>query len=262
MQFLDDFIKANSHLVKNTLDGYTTDLKQFGLYNSKDLEKINGGDIEAYINHLLGKGYKPKTINRKLVSLKKYLVYLNAHKGLKNNVSAYIEGIKVQDNQYLDEAKVINNSEYKRILNQAKLENDYKAVAIMVTLAHTGVRVSELIQIKGTQYKSGDLTVRGKGRKFRNVSISSEVIEAIDDYRRHRKHTESDYVFINDQNNNVISRQEINKIISHYGGKARIKKTKTHPHAFRHMVGFTLTHSGLAIQEVANVLGHGNVNTG
>jgi len=258
---LDDFIQVNSRLVKNTLEGYKTDLKQFDSYNTKALESLDSDDIEAYIAYLLSKGYKAKTINRKLVSLKKYLLYLNAAGKLKNNVAAYIEGIKLQDEQYLDEERVINSNEYKRLLNQAEIAKDLRAVALIVTLAHTGMRISEVIQLKGAQYKTGEVTVRAKGRKFRNVMITNEAIEAINNYRKERKHSNDDYIFINVRNSNQISRQEANKIISFYGGKARIKKTKTHPHAFRHLAGYTLTKAGLPIDQVATMLGHGNINT-
>lgn len=260
LEYLDEFLESNNKLVKNTLDAYATDLKQFFKYNRKDLEKFDGEDIERYIRYLLAKGYKTKTINRKLTSIKKYLIFLNQTGRLQNNISSYIEGIRIQEEQYLDEDKIINNNEFKRLLNQAKQKDDVRAAAIITLLGYTGLRVSEVIQLKGVGYKTGEVTVRGKGRKFRNIPIADEVIEAIDEYRKVRKHDANDYIFINEINNNPIPRQKINEILSYYGGKARIKKTKTHPHAFRHLAGINLS-KVLPIAEVATLLGHSNINT-
>lgn len=260
MEYLDDFIKTNAHLVKSTLSSYRTDIIQFFEYFNEDISSLNGEAIEEYFTHLLSKGFKPKTIARKLVSLRKFLIYLNTSGKVKNDAYTYIEVIRVQEDYYLDENKVLNSNEFKRLLSHAKAADDLRAVAIFKALAFSGVRISELLQFKGINYKTGEVTIRAKKRTFRTVPIHSEVIEAIDDYRRQRKHSDSDYIFLNQSNENRMSRQEIDKIIKYYSGKAKIKRTKAHAHSFRHMAGINLIDE-LGIDGVATFLGHSNVNT-
>ena len=258
--YLDEFLEAKNNLVKNTLSSYKTDLKQFSMFYKKDISELDSEDIESYITYLLGKGFKAKTINRKLTSLRKYIEYLNGSNKLDNKVSLYIEGIKVQEDYFIDPDKIININEFNRIAAQAKKANDKRALAIIYTLGYTGVRVMELLQFHAFQYRNGEVTVRGKGRKFRNIPIAEEVIYYIDEYVKERKHKSGDFIFINERNNNVMPRQEINKIIKNYAGQARIKKTKAYPHAFRHLFCLTLS-KDMPLDEVAALAGHSNINT-
>lgn len=240
---------------KNTRSGYKTDISQFLNFYDAALEKLEYSDIEKYVEHLKHQNLKAQTMNRKLTALKKYLRHLNI------GVYDEIECVKVQQKQWLEEAKTITSSEYRRLLNQAEQANDLFAVAVITTLASTGCRVSELISIKGTAYRSGETEIIGKGNKARWLFVSQEAIEAIDLYRKKRGHKDNDFIFINDKNAKPVARQKINEVLSVYGGKARIKKTKTHPHAFRHMVGMTLVESDMPIDRVATILGHNNINT-
>ncbi|WP_432408547.1 tyrosine-type recombinase/integrase [Wukongibacter sp. M2B1] len=260
LEHLDEFLEAKNNLVKNTLSSYKTDLKQFSMFYKKDISELDSEDIESYITYLLGKGFKAKTINRKLTSLRRYVEYLNGSNKLENKVALYIEGIKVQEDYYIDPDKIININEFNRIAAQAKKANDKRAIAIIYTLGYTGVRVSELLQLHTFQYKTGEVTVRGKGRKFRNVPIAEELIYHIDEYVKERRHKAGEPIFMNERNNKVMSRQEINKIIKRYAGQARIKKTKVYPHAFRHLFCLTLS-KDMPLDEVAALVGHSNINT-
>ncbi|MCG8541233.1 MAG: tyrosine-type recombinase/integrase [Clostridia bacterium] len=260
LKYLDEFLEAKNNLVKNTLSSYKTDLKQFSMFYKKDISKLDSEDIESYITYLLSKGFKAKTINRKLTSIRRYVEYLNGNNKIENRISLYIEGIRVQEEYFIEPDKIINISEFNRIVTQVKKVNDKRALAILYTLAFTGVRVSELLQLHTFQYRTGEITVRGKGRKFRNIPIGEEAIYYIDEYTKQRRHKAGEPIFINERNNNVMSRQEINKIIKHYAGQARIKKTKAYPHAFRHLFCLTLS-KDMPLDEVAALAGHSNINT-
>lgn len=257
---LEDFLNdSRKKLSENTLQGYQIDIKQFSEFYTGDLNALKTKDIERYQKYL-EKTYKPKTTNRKLFSLKKYLMHLNKKAYIENTAYLEIEAVKIQDEGFLDENRVVNNNECKRLINKAKEHQDKRAVAIMTTLAFTGLRVSELLSLECFDYRTGEIIITGKGAKKRVVFIADEVIQAIDEYVAERGHKKGDYIFINQRNKNQMPRQRINEIISHYGGQAKILKSKTHPHAFRHMVGVTLIKK-MPIEEVRAMLGHSNITT-
>lgn len=247
---------------KNTRQSHQAGLKTFFNWFKGNLDDCTFETFEAYKDYLINQNYKAQSINLKLIAIKKYMKFLHIENKIQNKAFEKIELIKINQKQWLDEATSITANEYKRLLAQAEKANDLQAIAIMKTLACTGCRVSELIKMKGLEYKNGDYEIKlGKGGKSRIVFVNNEAIEAINDYRRKRGHEENDYIFMNKFNRNHIARQEVNKLISKYGGLAKIKKTKTHPHAFRHMVGFNLIAQGVPIDQVSKYLGHTNVNT-
>ncbi|SHK46395.1 tyrosine-type recombinase/integrase [Tepidibacter formicigenes] len=260
--FLEDYInEMREEKSKHTVSYYITDIKQFDRFiKFKDIEEIKNIDIEEYKSNLLcEKSLKPKTINRKLLSFKKYLEWINENEKIDLIKILKIKLIKIQRQDYLEE--MLEISDFERLVRMAEREKDTRAIAIFNTLYLTGMRVSELLQLKVSDITNDYITIIGKGEKSRDIFVIDELKEYLKDYIRDRKPPIGGFLFINQNNNNVMSRQSVDDLIKKYAGIAKVKLTKAHAHNFRHLAGLRMIEEGLTIDEVADVLGHGNINT-
>jgi integrase/recombinase XerD len=243
----------------NTVDAYISDLNQFFSFISKNFDCIEQQDIDDYISHLLSRNLKPKTINRKLISIKQFIEYLNNCSDYGRKICLEVEVLKVQRQEYLEE--VITQNDFERLVRLAEREKDFRALAIFYTLYLTGLRVSELITLKVADKDKKAITVLGKGEKYRDILIPERLVEYLNLYIKERKHKPTDYLFLNELRNTPMSRQSVHNVIKLYAGMSKIKLSRAHAHNFRHLYCLRLAEEGLTIDEIADLAGHANINT-
>jgi len=249
------FIQAGySSLAPSTRKAYETDLNVFFRIVGKDITAVTALDIPAYVDALEREGLKNSTINRKLYSLSKvFKLYQVAGMIDKNPVAE------------LNKVKKITRAVSKQIDAQIEL-SDIQAVTaagtrtavIIKTLANTGLRISELINIKHgdiENYRTGGKTYKrvrivGKRKKERFIYLSEELYQDI----RRAFTGESEYLFHSESGrilNRVNLYKQIRQAFKAYTGK------DVHPHSLRH---FFATHKikieKQDIKAVSKYLGH------
>ena len=247
---------------ENTVKAYISDIQQFNSFiqkNNREFDDIGNKDIEDFITHLLGTknkltGHllKPQTVNRKLVSIRKFIEYLNASDEYKGKLFIEIELLKVQEQYYLD--NLLTKQEYDRMVERTLLDEDLNAYLIFNTLYYTGVRVSELLQMKAEHISNDSLTVRGKGKKYREIILSEAIIKILKEHINRNNIGPEEKIF-------NMTRQNVHATIKKHAGRCRIKLAHAHAHNFRHLCAFRLIDNGASIEEVADFLGHSNINT-
>jgi integrase/recombinase XerD len=138
--------------------------------------------------------------------------------------------------------------------------------AILETLYATGMRVSEIVNVKLDNVNAdvGFIRCTGKGNKERIVPLGRKAIESIERYLRHSRQKllhqkESDYLFIS-RLGKKISRQSFWKIIKRYAREADLKKS-IRPHILRHSFATHLLERGADLRSVQEMLGHANIST-
>jgi len=259
-EYLEQFEeKEQKKKSANTIRAYMTDLKQFKSYLKKDLELLTEDDINQYKLYLMNKRLKAKTINRKLISIRRFIEHLNSQDAFTDKIHIEIETIKIQRQEYLED--ILTYNDYERLIRAAEKENDVRAIAVFSALYLTGMRVSELLQINVSNITDKTISVIGKGDKVRDIFIADQLIKNLNKYIKHRKHKEEDFLFLNENNDNPMSRQSVHRLIKKYAGKAKIKLTRAHAHGFRHLCGYRLIEKGMSLDEVADILGHADINT-
>jgi integrase/recombinase XerD len=241
----------------NTVSAYVSDLRQFFEFINKDFDLIKTEDIDNYKSLLLSQNMKPKTINRKLVSIRRFIDFLNNNTSVK--VLSEVRMIKIQRQDYLEE--ILSKSDFDRMVKAAVQNKDKRALAIFFVLYLTGGRVSEILQLKIGDINSETKTVQGKGKKYRYLFFPDILKDYLADYTTGRNASEDDYLFINTRNTNPMDRQSVHKLIKKYAGICKIKLSKAHAHSFRHLYCFRLIEEGLTLEEVADLAGHTDINT-
>lgn len=142
---------------------------------------------------------------------------------------------------------------------------------IMIMLYDTGARIQETLAIKlcDIQYRSATVTLSGKGRKVRCVTLMDSTMKHLHNYIRlfHSDSADSDYLFFT--NRKMIKKQmttdNARRIVRYYGIIAREKcnavPENVHPHLFRHSRAMHLYQNGMPLALISQWLGHSSVET-
>lgn len=243
----------NEQLSSNTIEAYERDLRQFLNFverTGKRTGEINGEEIDGFRASLKGRALP--TINRKMISLRRYLSFT----GL-DPTRAKTE--RMQNQQYLDEQKVLGKNEIQRMVEKAQEEEDWRAVALFSTLAYTGGRVSEILQLSLKDFERDAVMIRGKGKKYRELFLPLNLRKILKTYVGQGRMERGEALFTGERG--AINRQTVDRIIKKYAYLCQIHPSKAHAHAFRHHVGRSLAESQVPIDQIADILGHSDINT-
>lgn len=264
-------------LNEKTLKAYETDLKQFEetitkLYEKKPFESISSDEFKLYVRDL--SRFKPKTIKRKVASLKTMINFIEIEEEKFINPLRKLR-IKIKVPMILP--TVMNRQEIVNILSFLYLrkKNDRKKsgsayeetlrhIAVVELLFGTGIRVSELCSLRNNcvDLDEGAIKVNGKGSKERLIQIcQEEILDALRTYRKHclRKKNSGDLFFTN-RLGKGLSTQSVRGLIKKIVAQSGVTKTVT-PHTFRHTFATLLLEEGVDIKYIQSILGHSSLAT-
>lgn len=150
-----------------------------------------------------------------------------------------------------DLPKYIEISKLKELMEKAR-EDSRRDYLIIKFLFHTGVRVSELIDIRKKDIKDGIVEVRdGKGGKDRTVPIDEELEDLIGFY--------TEDMSINDKLFDM-TRQNVDRIVKKYRDKVD-ELEEASAHMIRHSFGVHCVKSGTNLRAIQKFLGHSSLTT-
>ena len=255
-----NYLKYERAYSDNTVGAYMNDLNKYEEFLKKDILKSDTEDLEKYLKYI--KNLESTTVAHKITSIKSYFNY-NIKRGIVSvNPADKVSRPKLTKHlpEYLTEEEV-----GKLLDVEVKSPYDYRNKTILELLYSSGIRISELVNIKTPNYDSEECLIRimGKGSKERIVPLGDYAINIMNDYMNNyrplinKKHT--DYVFINNRGDK-ISRQFIFKVIKKEALKKGIKKDIS-PHTLRHTFATHLLKNGADLRIIQELLGHENIST-
>ena len=162
------------------------------------------------------------------------------------------------------QVEVFNEKQLERLLFYVQGEKvSARNKAIVLTLLYTGVRVSELcdIKAKNIDFLTGHLKVVGKGGKVREVPLKPEVSEAYKDYltvRNRNKQSDSGFLFLGQRG--PLQRDAVNTLLESLTMKAGLD-VRLKPHTFRHTFCSRLVKKGVPLTTVSKLAGHSSIET-
>ncbi|MFV2046288.1 tyrosine-type recombinase/integrase [Metabacillus sp. YM-086] len=250
-----------------TIQSYVGDVIGFQKYLEEKVAEnqlLSRFAFVRYKQHLLDEVFSSATINKKINSLKVYNDFLRM-KGIVNDSFIHIKRDRIKvaaGSEHVVTA--LSDKEVEQLLfcleDQRKVSRRNQLIAYL--LLYTGVRVSELINIKlsDIDFLTNTLTVRGKGGKVREISMRKDVVELINQYvkgdRMESKFRESEYLLVS-QRAQKMHRDAIRDWL------AKLSKElgfKLHPHLFRHTFCTRLLKKGVDLTTVSKLAGHATVN--
>jgi integrase/recombinase XerD len=277
---ISDFLthcRYEKNLSEKTIKAYYIDISQFEHFLKESelttkLESIDKTIIKKYLQIL--SVHKPKTIKRKVAALKTMfnffeyddVIIVNPFRKIKINIKESVLLPKVMNLKEVENILRISYRERNKIQNKQTYTylSSIRSIAIIELLFATGIRVSELCNIKTNDIDldSGLLKVKGKGNKERIIQICNKAsLEPLRSYYDmfSKKIVSSGYFLVN-RFNLRLSEQSVRNLIKKYSQFAKIGRTIT-PHTFRHTFATLLLEEDVDIKYIQQMLGHSSILT-
>ena len=272
-----NYIVSEKHLSNNTAISYRTDLT--GFFNeikNTDVRHVTRYDIITYINALDQRNYATITIFRKVSVLRSFFKFLYLEKYTDHNIASDIDlpkiSVKIPDFLTVEEINTLFKT-----LDNIKSHENIRLRAILEMLYSSGMRISELLNIKldDVLYNNASvkesIVVSGKGKKERTVFLNDHAIKSLNIYIKDRRRLlidgkESKWLFCSYRNNKnaldvALTRQRVFQLLKQLAINSGIDATKVTPHVFRHSFATHLLANNVDIRFVQEFLGHTNIAT-
>ena len=266
-----EYCGTQKRLDEKTLKAYRIDLRQFSEQtSSQEITDITSETLEAYIAKL-HQQYKPKTVKRKIASVKALFHYLEYKDIIDRNPFNKIQ-VRFREPVILPKTIPLHTVEtflttiYKQRSN-AKTDyqkrNALRDAAVAELLFATGMRISELCTLKNEDVNlyEGIILIYGKGDKERRIQIGNDaVIHILEEYKNDfQTEIESCKHFFANQSGKALSDQSVRRMINKYTSLAAIDLHIT-PHMFRHTFATSLLEADVDIRYIQEMLGHSSIN--
>ena len=265
------YCHMQKRLDEKTQKAYKIDLEQFcALTFSTATTEITSETIEDYIAKL-HQQYKPKTVRRKIASLKAFFHYLEYKNIIVQNPFSKIQ-IRFRDPVILPKTIPLHTVEiflstiYKQ-RRTAKTDyqkrNALRDAAVIELLFATGMRISELCALKNNDVNlfDGIILIYGKRDKERRIQIGNDaVIRILKEYKKDfQSEIQNCNHFFATQSGKTLSDQSVRRMINKYASLACIDLHIT-PHMFRHTFATSLLEADVDIRYIQEMLGHSSIN--
>jgi len=265
-QFLDA-IWMERGLSANTLGAYRADLMTLWrglLENDVQIEQAEKADLLEFIARRVDAGAKPRSTARQLSSFRRFFRYI-MREGLRDtDPTADIEMPRIGRSL----PKSLTEDEVDGLLKAPNTDEPlgHRDRAMLELLYATGLRVSELINLKQSQinFNQGVLRIIGKGDRERLIPLGEESQRWLKDFIDGPRmeillERQTDYLFPT-RRGDRMTRQAFWHIIKRYAQKAGIDK-KLSPHSLRHAFATHLLNHGADLRVVQLLLGHSDLST-
>tara|TARA_B100001248_G_scaffold59056_1_gene40304 strand:- start:125120 stop:126073 length:954 start_codon:yes stop_codon:yes gene_type:complete len=284
-KLLKDFEKKLSFGIttysKNTIISYVDDVRLYliknGFEHLKIEELFTENRIINYFEMLLTSDvdkYKKSSAKRKLSSISKFIDFLVDKQLVPSNFINTLDkkillGNKIETPKanFIDQKKLYNFT--NNLLKELNSDNInyflYRDIVLVLTLIFTGLRVSELINIKISNINSANNEILGITRKGWNKNKSTSIpidtrylqIPLMNLVKKTKqKNPNLIWLFIN-RKNEKLTRQNVYKIVKKLSNK--YLGYSVNPHLFRHSFATSLISNGATTTEVQKMLDHKNV---
>jgi integrase/recombinase XerD len=260
------FCRMEKGLSQNSLDAYDRDLTAFQAY----VLPLTKGDFPQadvlirYLNRLYEKGLSSRSIARHLSSIRSLFRFLVADGRMEVDPTEHLSSPK----QWSTIPKFLNREQIEKLVATPDClkPSGIRDRAMLELLYATGMRVSELIQLRSSSIDMGLGLVRvtGKGNKQRIIPVHGTALKAISEYAAQArpallKGRVTPWLFVTARGG-AMTRQAFWSIIKVNGKKAGIFHNLS-PHVLRHTFATHLLEGGADLRSVQTMLGHADLST-
>jgi integrase/recombinase XerD len=253
-------------LSPNSLDAYSRDLASLRAF----CDPLKGGSfpdeevLQSYVNQLYKKDLTPRSIARSLSAIRSFFHFLVAEELVAADPTEHLASPK----QWSTIPKFLNRDQIEKLIGAPDLTkpSGLRDRAMLELLYATGIRVSELIQLRTSNLDAnlGVVRVTGKGNKQRLVPVHAAALQAVSDYVAQGrpqllKGKTSPHLFVTARGG-PMTRQAFWASIKLNGKKAGIFHGLS-PHVLRHTFATHLLEGGADLRSVQSMLGHADLST-
>ncbi len=266
LKFLD-YIKFEKRYSAHTFRAYSDDLMHFYGFLEMQFEVnqpnlITPAMIRSWMASLTLSKIQPRSINRKISSLKSFFKFCLVQGLIDVNPTKALQVLKTKKRlpSYIEQEQMdllLNSTTFP---DSFQGRTEYLSISI---LYQTGIRVSELVNLKVTQIdrSAKQLKVLGKGNKERIIPLNKEMLKQVEVYIAERK-----LMFSDDSTLNLLvnskglptNPRKLYDVVKKYLSLVTTAEKKS-PHVLRHSFATHLTSNGAELNAVKELLGHSSL---
>lgn len=258
-----NYLKYEKRSSEHTIKSYQTDLKQFEEFLVKNqnkeefkLELVGYNDIRAWIIMLMEMGLNERTINRKIASLNTFYKYLQKKELREDIPTEKLQSLKITHTL----PKFIQQNEIEKLLDPSLFENQDNGLQdqlILELLYGTGIRLSELIQLKirDIDFHQKTIKVLGKRNKERIIPLHHTLVKLLKQYLQENSNSR---FLITSKGGKQSYPMMIYRVVNKYLKLVTSVEQKS-PHTLRHTFATHLLNEGADLNAIKDLLGHANL---
>ena len=255
------YLKHEKRYSVHTLLSYSTDLKQFTNFLSsefsvKSIRKVNFQLVRSWIAKLLNENISARSVNRKITTLKTYFRFLIREDIINQSPMQKIISPKTSKRLpvFVEQVKM------EKLLNEIDFGVGFLAQRdrlILELFYFTGIRLSELINLKNKDinYSDSTILVLGKRKKERLIPLTSDILSKIKKLNASNK---SKYLFTTEKGKQISTKQ-VYRLVNKYLSMVTTLGKKS-PHILRHTFATHMLNNGADINAIKELLGHANLS--
>ena len=260
------YLQFEKRFSPHTIAAYESDLTQFSsylerIYELKDSKEVTHQHLRSWIVSLVTEGNEPRSVNRKMSSLRAYFKFRQRDGLVTVNPTTRLRALKIPGRL----PNHIQESQARKMMEPANPSGDYPSVRnqfLILTLYFTGMRRSELIQLQETDVDIARQHIRvlGKGNKVRLIPVTAKYVEALQPYLRVKQATfpGETYLFLTDKGTKLYPKLVYNIVSRQLSMVSTI--TQKGPHTLRHSFATHLSDHGADLNAIKDLLGHANLS--
>lgn len=261
-----EYITHQKRYSDHTLVAYKKDLEQFQLFLATQYEENLASEvtsliIRSWIVELIENDISPRSINRKISTLKSFFKYL-----LKNKIVTINPLLKIITPKTSKRLPVfIGENEMNNLFTEVTFTDDFEGSRdqlILELFYSSGIRLTELINLQSNSVNLSSKTIKvlGKRNKERIIPIHDNLIELITNYLKVRteKKIKNNYFFTTNKGEKPYPKL-VYRIVNKYLSMITTVNKKS-PHILRHTFATHMLNNGADLNSIKEILGHANLS--
>lgn len=261
------YISFEKRYSQHTVKSYQNDLIQFEQYaqqqfNISSLSEATQLMVRSWVLSLMDEGTSARTVNRKIASLRSFYKYLLKRESITKDPTLKVKSLKVKK----ELPGFANEEEFSAFLDRLVFNDslEQKTEQIILELLYgTGIRLSELIGLKVSDFKPSESTIKvlGKRNKERIIPVSRHLNDLLKNLIAEKNHAfshdQSSFLIVS-KNGGQAYPMMIYRIVKKYLNQVPSLDKKS-PHALRHTFATHLLDKGADLNAVKDLLGHSSL---